>query len=66
MSANPVTDNDRDFAEFAISRAVAEPDPELAAYLLWIADQYDPPSAYRCSAGVRLAMAGLGRQESTT
>lgn len=55
-----------EFAEVLVRLAAAEHDrdPELSAYLADAADFYCPPSAHRSSARVRLAMAGLGRQES--
>lgn len=64
MAANPVTESDREFAGVLIALALMEPDPEMAAYLANAADWHCPASPHRCSAGVRLAMAGLERQES--
>lgn len=59
-----VTQADAIFAETLIRAAAAERgrDPEMSAYLAAAADWYHPPSSTRCSARVRLAMAGIGRK----
>lgn len=44
--------------------ALADGDYLMAGYFLDAADWHSPPSPRRSSARVRLAMAGLGRQEA--